>query len=387
MASDEATFGGNALLRTSARALGLIPSGSSGVGRMSAASAAVTWVPLVILTALDGTLSSGPTIPFGQSYGTHARLLLAIPLFFLTAHVFRERAAEVRRRLLEAELVAPSDRTRFAQAWETASRAWNSRIMGVLLAVVTLASVFFGIRVDVTPGISTWRNSLDGNLSPAGWWYSVVSLPFFQFLLLRWAWRLAVWGHLLWRISRLDLVLLPAHPDKAGGLGSLGVAHVDLSPLAFACSGMMAATFAEQLAFGGTQLPELAVPAVSLVLGLTAALIAPLTVFSPRLLEVKQRGLLEYGVLASHYARGFDAKWLRGGARQDEPILGTADIQSLADLSNSFQIMVDMRILPIRMSQIIMLAMSAAAPLLPLVLFVFPLDELIISGVRSLVGI
>jgi hypothetical protein len=259
--------------------------------------------------------------------------------------------------------------------------------MSVLLVVFTLASVFLGLRADVTPGISTWRNSLDGNLSPAGWWYSVVSLPFFQFLLWRWAWRLAVWGHLLWRISRLDLVLLPAHPDGAGGLGSLGVAHVDLSPLAFACSGMMAATFAEQLAFGGTQLAELAVPAVSLILGLTAALIAPLTLFSPRLLEVKQRGLLEYGVLASHYARAFDAKWLRGGTRQDEPILGTADIQSLADLSSSFQIMVDMRILPIRMSQIVMLAMSAAVPLLPLLLFVFPLDELIISGIRSLIGV
>ena len=34
----------------------------------------------------------------------------------------------------------------------------------------------------------------------------------------------------------------------------------------------------------------------------------------------------------------FDRKWLYGGAPPDEPLVGSADIQSLADLGNSFEI-------------------------------------------------
>ena len=32
----------------------------------------------------------------------------------------------------------------------------------------------------------------------------------------------------------------------------------------------------------------------------------------------------------------FDTKWLRGGASSDEPLVGSADIQSLSDMANTF---------------------------------------------------
>ena len=157
-------------------------------------------------------------------------------------------------------------------------------------------------------------------MSLAGWWYSAIGLPIFQFLLLRWAWRLVIWGRLLWQISRLSLRLIPTHPDRAGGLGPLGVAHVELSPLVFACSAMAAATFAEEIKFGGAALAQFAVPFVAIVGGTTIGAIAPLVFFSRRLLEVKQQGLLEYGTLAASYTHAFETKWLGGGAPRDESI-------------------------------------------------------------------
>jgi hypothetical protein len=42
--------------------------------------------------------------------------------------------------------------------------------------------------------------------------------------------------------------------------------------------------------------------------------------------------------------RKFDAMWVRGGAPADEPLVGSADIQSLADLGNSFEVVRTMRI-------------------------------------------
>ena len=64
--------------------------------------------------------------------------------------------------------------------------------------------------------------------------------------------------------------------------------------------------------------------------------------------------------------REFDAKWLRGGAPADEPLVGSADIQSLADLANSFEVVQTMRIAPVTKEAIVQLAAATLAPLVPL---------------------
>ena len=208
----------------------------------------------------------------------------------------------------------------------------------------------------------------------------------FQFLVWRWAWRLAVWVWLLWQLSRIDLRLFPTHPDGAGGLGPLGVAHVDLSPLSFAASATLAATYAEQIKFGGVVLSQFAIPIAAIVAGLTAMCVLPLCFFSRRLLELKQQGLLTYGGFASDYVQAFNDKWVRGGAA-GEPLLGTADLQSLADLGNSFGVIRNMRLVPISSPQVFTLALAALLPMLPLVLFVVPLEEIVAGFVRSLLGL
>ena len=104
----------------------------------------------------------------------------------------------------------------------------------------------------------------------------------------------------------------------------LGVAHVDLALLSFAGSAILSASYAEQILFAGVPLTSFAIPiAATIISQYTLTLIAPLTFFMPKLIDVKQRALLEYGTLAAHYTRAFAAKWLRTDRRQDEPILGT----------------------------------------------------------------
>lgn len=379
-------FGEGGLLYRFAHAIGLLP-GWGGVVRVGIAIALLTWLPLLVLSAIERSLFSGPTIALRQSFGTHTRLLVAIPLFFWAESLFTGRITEVLRTMLESQLVRPDQRPRFWRACDQARRWWESQAVEAVFIVLAAAAIYAGLRTDISAGVATWRTTADGRLSLAGWWYTMVSLPFFQFLLWRWAWRLLVWGRLLWRISRLNLALVPTHPDRAGGLGSLGVAHVDLAPLGFAASAVLAASFAEEIMFGGRAVGQVAAPAVAMVLGATLAWIAPLFLFSRRLLEVKQRGLLDYGALATTYTRNFDTKWVRGGAPPDEPLLGSADLQSLADLGNSFGVISDMWIVPIRQSQVLMLAVAAALPFLPLVLFAFPLNELILRGLTSLVGV
>ncbi len=294
----EVRFGEGGLLYRFARAVGLLP-GWGGVVRVGVAIALLTWLPLVVLSAIERTLLSGPTIPLRQSFGTHARLILAIPVFFWAESLFTGRITEVLHTMLQSQLVRPEDLPRFGRACRQARRWWESQAVEAVFIVLAAVAIYAGLRTDISAGVATWRTTADGRLSVAGWWYTAVSLPFFQFLLWRWAWRLLVWGQLLWKISRLNLDLVPTHPDRAGGLGSLGVAHVDLAPLGFAASAVLAASFAEEIMFGGRAVVQAAVPAVGTILGSTLAWIAPLFLFSRRLLEVRQRGLLEYGALAT----------------------------------------------------------------------------------------
>jgi hypothetical protein len=105
--------------------------------------------------------------------------------------------------------------------------------------------------------------------------------------------------------------------------------------------------------------------------------LGPLLFFSPRLMAAKRTGLREYGILASRYVGEFDRKWVRGGAADDEPLVGSGDIQSLADLGNSFQVVRDINPFPFGRDTIIQLAFFTVLPGLPLVLTMIPLEELI----------
>ena len=71
----------------------------------------------------------------------------------------------------------------------------------------------------------------------------------------------------------------------------------------------------------------------------------------------------------------FDEKWLRGGAR-DEALLGAADIQSLADLANSYAVVRQMRSVPFSFSDVKVLLAAFLVPMLPLLLTMMPLEEL-----------
>ena len=204
--------------------------------------------------------------------------------------------------------------------------------------LLTIGLIWAGLRTDLPLGVSTWRTTSGGGLTLAGWWYSLVSIPVFQFLLWRWCWRLLIWSRLLWSLARLDLQLIPTHPDRAGGLGVLGVAHVDLAPLSFGASAVLSASYAEQMIFAGVPPAAFAISLAAAVIGSTLTLVAPLMFFSPRLIDVKQRALLEYGTLAANYTRAFAGKWLGADARRDEHLLGTPDLQSLADLGSSFDL-------------------------------------------------
>ena len=215
-------------------------------------------------------------------------------------------------------------------------------------------------------------------------WYGYLSLPIFQFLLLRWYFRLFIWTRFLWQVSRIELSLVPTHPDRVGGLGFLANTVNALTPLAVAHGALLLAGLsANRIFYLGAALPEFKIEIAVLVVFLMCVVLGPLLVFAPQLAQAKRTGNREYGTLAERYVREFDAKWLRGGVPADEPLVGSGDIQSLADLANSFEVVRTMRIAPVTKEAILQLAAATLAPVVPLALTMMSLEELL----KTLFGI
>jgi len=219
--------------------------------------------------------------------------------------------------------------------------------------------------------------------SLAGWWYGYVSLLMFQFILLRWYFRLCIWGRFLWQVSRLELSLVPTNPDHAGGLGFLSLIVPAFTPLLLAQGSLYAGMLANRIFFLGAKLPEFVSDLALWAAVFLVAVLGPFLVFMPQLWRAKRTGLLEYGVLAQRLVREFDHKWLRGGTAADEPLMGSGDIQSLADLANSFEVIRTMRPVPFTKETVLLFLVTTLVPVLPLTLTMVPMDELL----RRLLGV
>jgi hypothetical protein len=91
----------------------------------------------------------------------------------------------------------------------------------------------------------------------------------------------------------------------------------------------------------------------------------------------RRKGLGEFALLAQRYVEDFEQKWVSSEPPATDELLGSGDIQSLADLGNSFGMVRDMRTVPFGLEDISRLAIATAAPLAPLLLTVFSPEELI----------
>jgi hypothetical protein len=352
------------------------------VGRRIILISLFVWVPLLVFSALEGRVLGGTaTVPFLLDLEVHIRFLLAMPLLIAAELVVHQRMRPFLGVFLERRLVPESAIARFDAVVASAFRLRNS-----VLAEVLLIGLVYGVgvliiwRQYVALDAATWyaTPSADGpKLSLAGMWYGYVSLPIFQFLLLRWYFRLLIWIRFLWQVSRIELSLVPTHPDRVGGLGFLTETVYAFTLLAVAHGTLLAGMLADRVLLLGTTLLEYKIEIAAMVVFWMCLVLGPLLVFVPQLAHAKRKGLREYGTLAERYVREFDNKWLRGGAPAGEPLVGSGDIQSLADLGNSHEVVRSMRIAPITKEAILQIVVAALAPIAPLLLTMIPLEELL----------
>jgi hypothetical protein len=340
----------------------------------------IAWLPLLILSAYEGFAIRGVPVPFLYDFAVHARYLVAVPILLLAEVLVHQRLRLVVRQFVEAGLVTAETLPGFQAAIAGAMRLRNSLIVEVAMAVFAFGFGWAVWRGDTGMVHSSWFavvNGAERTSTIAGWWYLHVSIPMFQFLLYRWYFRVVVWFLFLKRVSRLPLRLTPTHPDRAGGLGFVGAAAHAFVPLIVAQSVVLSAVVGSRIVFHGRPLVSFQYEIAAFFVLQLLLVLGPPCVFIKPLLDLKRRGRREYGVLAARYTSEFHAKWITGAAPAGEPLLGSSDLQSLADLANSYGVIAEMRPVPFGKDTIGQIVGAAAIPLLPLALSIVPADEIL----------
>lgn len=346
------------------------------------------WLPLFVLSVVSGQAwGDGLKLPFMQDFDIHIRFLVALPLFIVAELVVHQRILLVIEQFEVRNLVPDEAAEQFNGAIASALRLRNSivaeAIMIVVIYVVGYQLVWHQTSaVDATVWYLNPSSPQGSGLSLAGMWFRFVSLPLFQFFLLRWYYRLFIWGRFLYQVSRIRLNLVASHPDRFGGLGFLSLSVYAFMPLALAHGVMLAGPISNHIFYEGAQLLDFKFEVLTIVLFVVCLVVLPLLAFTSQLTNAKRIGEMKYGRLASQFVQGFEAQWLKDKGPIDNAAIG-CDIQSLSDLSNSLSVVENMQVIPIPRNAVISLAVITIVPILPLVLTMMPIGELvkIIAGI------
>lgn len=344
--------------------------------------------PLAGICFVQGTAwGSQVQVPLFHDPRVLTRLLFALPLLILAEGGVHREIRTVITYFKTCGMFQNQDVPHFDQTVERAHRLTNSVLAECLmLALVGLAFWFrFGMDSGFPPWISHWQwDTATQSAGAAGVWFRFVSGSIFRFIILRWAWRYLIWSWVLWKVSRLNLNLNATHPDGKGGLGILSESQTAFSLLAMAGSAQISGFIGRSLLFEGTTLASQHVLIATSIAITVGVFLLPLCVFNKQLFFCRRKGLLTYGALAEHYTGLFDQKWLSNPLATHD-LLGSSDIQSLADLGGGYRVVRQMGLFPLDVRLIATLTTATAAPFVPLACFVYGANEVFLRVMKLLI--
>ncbi|MFZ0296113.1 MAG: hypothetical protein WAL52_21055 [Candidatus Sulfotelmatobacter sp.] len=359
------------------RRLGLMKLEAPLIVRRALVFSLVAWLPLLILSAVQGTLLTNVRIPFLYDPSADIRFLLSVPLLIVAEVVIGPRIVAATSHFITSGLI-PEDRYQdFDAAVVDTIRLRDSTLAEATILAITYCGAFLSIRF-LSATVSTWHSLVTESghrFTLAGYWYALVSLPIYQFLVYRWLWRTFIWSRFLRRVSKLDLQLIPTHPDQAAGLGFLGETHRLYAIFIFAYTATASAIACREVLFDQVPIQSYKIPIAALIAIMLLLFLGPLFMFAPLLLRTRRKALHEYSALACKLGRLYDRKWVKGNP-VGESLLSTPDNTSLANYSRDYELVDRMRVFPFEPRTALALALAGLIPMVPLLATVMPMEAI-----------
>jgi hypothetical protein len=382
--SDNEIFDGGPPLRLE-KSLGFIKPNERRSVQRAVVVVLIVWAPLFIISAIE-SLALGEN-RLGSLIGdltVIARYLIAAPLFILAEEFTIFRIGHIARHFIHAGIITARDRPRFDEIIANSRRLLNSASVELLVVILAYLTIIVLTQTFPTQDIPPWHKASGdpSGYSWAGWWHALVSVPVALVLLLGWLWRIFIWGLFLFRVSRLDLHLVAAHPDLVGGLQFVGLSVRAFLVLAFAISTTVAGGVAQRVLYTGASFFSFTYVIIAVVIISLLLFVAPLLVFGGNLVEARRRGILHYGGLAEAVGRQLERKWLDDRKNVDEGALDVQHFSATTDLYQVVSNVYQMKPFPIATQDLIALIVVTLLPFLPALLFEIPLNEILVDLIK-----
>jgi hypothetical protein len=182
---------------------------------------AITWLPPLILSAIDGRLLGGQGLTFLRDIETHVRFLVAVPVLVIAELIVHRELRPAVKTFVKRGVITNEDTPKFYAALETAMKARNSIALELALLIFAFTVGHWAWRSHLVLETASWyavRDETDMHLTLPGYWYGFVSIPIAQFLIFRWYMRLVIWFWLLWRVpitsnDEIETDCLRQHPS------------------------------------------------------------------------------------------------------------------------------------------------------------------------------
>ena len=346
----------------------------------------LTWVPLILLSAFEGNLINHEiSISFISDLKPYVRYLVALPLLIVADILIDPLIVAIISNIGSSGIITGDNKSAFERAFKTLDRRNDSFVADiVIIGIAILSSSAFLANLnslDVYSEQSTWIAILEGNqyhLTYAGWWFVFVSSLLLQIFLYRWLWRFFIWCEFLYRVSRINLALEPTHPDLAGGLGVLKNSQSAFIVLFLAFGCMLSVSLAQEILYSDATMAIARPVAAAFVASCLVINTLPLLFFSKQLILAKRRGRIIYGALGYKLSRAFDEKWGQAeDAKIGKNLLEVADASAVCDYSTVFEIVKNMRFIPVSGREYVIQAIILIAPFAPLVFLEMSFTEVL----------
>lgn len=342
------------------------------LGRRVAFALAIGWLPLIILTGLfhPRTLMS-----LLRNYQVCARVVLALPVLLVGQAVMETRFRMIVQHVRDAKLLASDDLAyinRVIARLVRWSDSWVPELLIIAMAYVNTAAIW---RERVAEHLQ-WAVVGTGpslHLTPAAWYYGLVSQIIYRFLVGVCLWKWLLWTIYLFELSRRDLKLVATHPDHHGGIGFVGLSSMAFAPIAFAISAAIGSNWRYQILNAGAHLVSFKIQAIVLLAVILIMGLGPLVFFVPRLGKLRRSGIMQYGTLAQIHSTDFHEKWILHRAGHEEEFLTAPEASTLTDYGASYENIEAMQPFPFDKGAFLSLALAVAVPLLPALLAQIPL--------------
>jgi len=373
----------DALIRWQRR-LRIAPQEGLGVVRRAIFFALVTWLPLVAWAAMKHSLVDAESgEPLLAHFGIHVRCLVAIPLFILAEATAHKVIGQIVGQFRVSGAVTDAQYPAFLALLKDMARLRDSSIPWIFVISLAIAWTL-GSPVDTDVHEMSWAMT-GGDFGFGGWWFLYVARPVFLLLLLGWLWRIALVILLFFRLSRLELSLVPTHADRTGGLGFVKKLPSALFLVTLALSSVIASRWMHEMVYHEQTLAALKLPFAAFVVLWSAVLLSPLLMLAPRIAAMKRHALLQYGALISEHGRLVHQRWILGKSVPPTELLDAPELGPVADIATIYEAVKEVSPLPIDKTTLVMVLLPIFLPMLFVIARQIPIRDLLLDLLKAVV--